>query len=191
MSAPVLTAATPMGEVMAALPGARRALFSHYHLGGCGSCGFSPAETLAELCARSGPLDPAEVLARLLEAHAHDAAMLVTPEDARAALAATPPPVLLDTRTREEHEAVAIPGSELLTQLSQQQLFATASPDQLILLYDHHGDRVLDTCAWFHGHGLKGTRAINGGIDAWSRLVDPSIPRYRLEFDPTETTLLG
>jgi rhodanese-related sulfurtransferase len=180
-----------MGEVLAALPGGRRALFSHYHLGGCSSCGFSPDETLGELCARSGPLDPAEVIANLLEAHAHDAAMLVTPQQARETLAGAAAPVLLDTRTREEHEAVAIPGSTFMTQDVQQNLFATAGPDDLILLYDHQGNRVLDTCAWFHGHGLKGARAIQGGIDAWSREIDPSLARYRLEFDPAEPSPLG
>ena len=35
-----------------AFPGARRALFARYHIGGCQSCGFSPGETLAEVCAR-------------------------------------------------------------------------------------------------------------------------------------------
>lgn len=178
-----LTTATPMGAILAALPGARRALFSHYHLGGCASCAFSNDESLAELCARSGPLDPAEVLARLLDAHAHDAQMLIEPAAAAAALAGARPPRLLDTRTREEFEAVAIPGATFMTQEVQQKLFATASPDEPILLYDHQGQHVLDTCAWFHGHGLKGTRAIRGGIDAWSQLVDPCVPRYRLELD--------
>jgi rhodanese-related sulfurtransferase len=179
-----------MGEVLAALPGGRRALFSHYHLGGCSSCGFAAEETLGELCARSGALDPAEVIARLLEAHAHDAAMLVTPQQARNALSGPAAPVLLDTRTREEHEAVAIPGSTFMTQQVQQNLFATAGPDDLVLLYDHQGGRVLDTCAWFHGHGLKGARAIHGGIDAWSREIDPTLARYRLEFDPAEPSPL-
>ena len=42
---------------------------------------------------------------------------------------------------------------------------------------------MLDTCAWFLGHGMKNTRALRGGIDAWSREVDPSVARYRLEID--------
>ena len=92
------------------------------------------------------------------------------------------PPLLLDTRTREEHEAVAIPGSEFMDQEYQQRLFAGA-PEREILLYDHSGRHVLDTCSWFHGHGLNRTRAIEGGIDAWSLKIDPSIRRYRLEIE--------
>lgn len=182
MAAASLTIDTPMGEILDALPGARRALFSRYHLGGCQSCGFPPTETLAELATRSGGHDPAEMLAHLLEAHRHDQAMLISPTDAKAALDSNDPPLLVDTRTREEHEAVHLPGSVFMTQELQQQLFA-GDPDRAIILYDHTGRHVLDHCSWFQGHGLKRTRALDGGIDRWSRDIDPTLRRYRLEID--------
>jgi hypothetical protein len=50
-----ITAATPMATILDALPGAKRALFARYHLGGCQSCAFSNEETLAELCERTSP----------------------------------------------------------------------------------------------------------------------------------------
>ena len=177
-----ITADTPMGEILQALPGARRALFSAYHLGGCQSCGFADSETLAQLCARAGELDPAEVLARLLDSHAHDESMLLSPSGLKAELDSPEPPLLLDCRTREEHEAVRIPGAVFLEQELQQQLFA-GDPQRRIVLHDHSGKHVLDTCAWFQGHGLKNTRALRGGIDAWSLEIDPSLPRYRIEID--------
>jgi hypothetical protein len=31
------------------------------------------------------------------------------------------------------------------------------------------------------GHGFQNVRALRGGIDAWSREVDPNVPRYELE----------
>ncbi len=43
------TTETPMGEILETLTGARRALFSRYHLGGCQSCAFSNEETLGQL----------------------------------------------------------------------------------------------------------------------------------------------
>jgi rhodanese-related sulfurtransferase len=177
-----ITADTPMGEIMSALPGARRALFSRYHLGGCQSCGFADTETLAELCARAGELDVAEVREHLLESHAHDESMMVSPAELKAELESPTPPLLLDCRTREEHEAVAIPGAEFMTQELQQQLFG-GDPQRRIILHDHAGKHVLDTCAWFLGHGMKNTFALRGGIDAWSQEVDPKLPRYRLEVD--------
>jgi hypothetical protein len=30
---------------------------------------------------------------------------------------------------------------------------------------------------------MKNTRALKGGIDAWSREIDPTLPRYRIEID--------
>jgi rhodanese-related sulfurtransferase len=173
-----LSADTPMGAIIETLPGAKRALFARYHLGGCQSCAFSNEETLAELCERS-ELPVAEVLEHLLASHAHDSAMLLEPAAAREKLANSR---LIDIRTREEHEAVAIPGSEFFTQDLQQQLFA-GDPESPVLLYDHSGRNVLDQVAWFRGHGLKQTFGLRGGIDAWSREVDPSIPRYRIEMD--------
>lgn len=167
-----------MGAILETLPGAKRALFARYHLGGCQSCAFSNEETLSQLCGRSEiPVD--EVLAHLLASHEHDSAMLMEPAEAKEKLAGLR---LIDIRTREEHEAVAIPGSGFFTQDLQQQLFA-GDPETAILLYDHSGSHVLDQVAWFRGHGLKQTFGLRGGIDAWSREIDSSIPRYRIEMD--------
>ena len=170
-----------MGDLMAALPGAKRALFARYHLGGCQSCAFSDGETLGELCARS-ELDVHEVLAHLLDSHRHDLSMLIEPKQAHEKLTQFR---LIDVRTREEHEAVRIEPSEFLTQELQQSVFA-GDPTAKILLYDHSGRHVLDQVAWFRGHGLHETYGLSGGIDAWSREVDSKIPRYRLEMDEGE-----
>lgn len=173
-----IAADTPMGVILELLPGAKRALFARYHLGGCQSCAFSNEESLGDLCRRS-ELDVADVLEHLLVSHAHDEGMLVEP-----AIASRDRDLLrwIDIRTREEHEAVSISGSEFFTQDLQQQLFA-GDPEARILLYDHSGRTVLDQVAWFRGHGLKQTNGLRGGIDAWSREIDSSLARYRIEMD--------
>ena len=182
MSAPIITPESSMGSILDALPGGRRALFARYHLGGCQSCGFPPEETLASLCARSGKLPVQEVIDHLLASHSHDEAMLVTPAEARETLAQSPDTLLLDTRTREEFDAVRLPAAQFLTQDLQQSIFG-GPPERTVFLCDHTGRHVLDLVAWFRGHGLKNTFGIRGGIDAWSRELDPSLPRYRLEID--------
>ncbi len=174
-----INADTRMEEIIRTLPGAKRALFAAYHLGGCQSCAFSNDETLAALCRRSG-LDSAAVLTHLLASHEHDLSMLMEPATAAKRLAEM---TLVDLRTREEHEVVVIPGSVFFTQDLQQRLFA-GDPAPPILLYDHRGTHVLDQVAWFRGHGLRETYGLRGGIDAWSAEVDPSLRRYRLEIDP-------
>ncbi len=173
---------TAMAKLLAAYPGAKRALFAKYHIGGCSSCAYRDDESLAEVCERN-EIDVGEAIDHILKSHDVDAAMLVEPLTLKTMLDAGTDIVFLDVRSREEHEAVKIEGSELMTQERQQELFGTAKENDVIILYDHNGSRVLDTCAWFQGHGLKGTLGLTGGIDRWAQDVDTSIPRYRLELD--------
>src|SRR5438105_2176343 len=83
---PVMTATATfspdmtMHDLLEAMPGARRALFAKYHIGGCSSCGFSPAETVAEVCRRNENIDPAEMIAHLEASAEQDALMQVSPE---------------------------------------------------------------------------------------------------------------
>ncbi|HZV35209.1 MAG TPA: rhodanese-like domain-containing protein, partial [Verrucomicrobiae bacterium] len=57
-----ITAQSQMRDVLEVYPGAQRALFRKYHIGGCSSCGFQPTETLAQVCARNNNLNVDEVL---------------------------------------------------------------------------------------------------------------------------------
>ena len=170
-----------MEELLALLPGARRTLFATYHVGGCQSCAYREDETLAEVCSLNEiPLE--EAITGLLASHERDQSLLIRPLTLKERLEAHEAIRLLDIRSREEHETVRLPDSEFLSQELQNELFASP-PEQPIVLYDHRGRDVLDRCAWFHGHGLKNALALAGGIDAWSRDVDPGVQRYRLELD--------
>ncbi|MFM1557717.1 MAG: rhodanese-like domain-containing protein [Roseibacillus sp.] len=170
-----------MEDLLARLPGARRALFAAYHVGGCQSCSYRDDETLAEVCDRN-EIAVEDAIAELLASHERDREMLISPTDLKQRLDAGESVPLFDIRTREEHEAVRLEGSRFLTQELQTKIFATP-PDQTIVLYDHRGRDVLDRCAWFRGHGLKNALALAGGIDAWAKEVDPDLQRYRLEIE--------
>jgi rhodanese-related sulfurtransferase len=174
----------PMSELLAAFPGAQRALFRKYHVGGCSSCGFAPTETLAQIAARNPHMDLPEVCAYLQTSHEEDRAMQITPQDLQTAiLCQEPAPLhLLDIRTREEHEAVRIEGSVLFSQPMMNTILMEWPRDQgLIVLIDHQGARSMDAAAYFAGHGFANVRALAGGIDAWSQEIDPNLPRYTLE----------
>jgi rhodanese-related sulfurtransferase len=179
-----ITGQSTMKEVLQAFPGAQRALFAKYHIGGCRSCAFSPEETLAELCARNEGIPVEEVLAHLEANHDADRRIFIEPTEVRDLLGGEASGIrLLDVRTAEEHEAVAIPGSRRFTQELGQEIFGTWAKDSLIVVYDHTGERVLDAAAYFIGHGFGNTRALRGGIDAYSREADPALPRYRVEWE--------
>ena len=108
--------------------------------------------------------------------------MQVSPHELSAMLADGQPLRLLDVRSREEHEAVSLPGSELMTQELLQKLFGEDKA-QRIVVYCHHGVRSLDSAAYLIGHGMTNVQSLAGGIDAWSCEVDQTLPRYRLEVE--------
>ena len=169
-----------MQELLAAYPGAQRALFRHYHIGGCASCGFHPDEALSQVCARNEGLPVDVVLEQVRESHAQDEKVLISPSEA-AETAKNQQARFIDIRTREEHETVTIKGAELFSQDLIRKILETAPKDTLLIIFDHTGTRSLDAAAYFSGHGFTNVRALRGGIDAWSRDQDPSLPRYSLE----------
>lgn len=169
-----------MREVLEAFPGAQRALFRRYHIGGCASCGFSPDETLASVCQRNNSLAVDEVLAHIQASHEQDAKILISPGELAALLKRDPLVKLLDVRSREEFEAVHLSGSILLAQPVMMEILAKWGRQDLFVIIDHTGGQSLDAAAYFLGHGFENVRALRGGIDAWSREVDPGVRRYTL-----------
>ena len=168
-----------MGELLRLYPGARRTLFQLHHIGGCSSCGFSESETLAQVCSRNGGLDPARVLEEISEGHLKDEQLLIQPLDLKLRIGEAGIR-LLDIRTREEFEAVSIPGSLFMNQETVQASMNWPKETELVLI-DHTGNRVLDAAAYFAGHGFTAVRGLKGGIDAYAELADPTLPRYSVE----------
>ena len=170
-----------MQELLVQFPGAQRALFRKYHIGGCASCGFSPEETLGGVCARNENLDVDEVIDHITTSHEADLAMQIDPCDLADRIAAGEPVYLLDVRTREEFEAVKLPDAHLFTQELMQEILGTTDRKNLLVVYDHTGARSMDAAAYFQGHGFENVKSLRGGIDAWSAEVDPKLPRYHVE----------
>jgi hypothetical protein len=81
ISSPSIDPNITMQELLVQFPGAQRALFRKYHIGGCASCGFSPEETLAGVCARNENLDVDEVIDHITTSHEADLAMQIDPRD--------------------------------------------------------------------------------------------------------------
>jgi rhodanese-related sulfurtransferase len=170
-----------MGELLRLYPGAQRALFRRYHIGGCASCGFQPDETLAGVCARNNALSVPEVIDHILTSHEQDQKMQIAPAELAAALKADAETKLVDIRTREEFDAVHIEGAIFFTQELMQEILMKWDRRALIAIIDHQGARSMDAAAYFAGHGFENVKSLRGGIDAWSQEVDPNVPRYELE----------
>lgn len=169
-----------MRDVLEAYPGAQRALFRRYHVGGCASCGFQPTETLAQVCERNNNLPVTEVLNHIQTSHEQDAKLLIAPKELVQLREQHSDVKLVDVRSREEFEAVHIDGSLLLSQPVMQEIMSKWPRTQTLVVIDHQGKTGLDAAAYFLGHGFENVRCIRGGIDAWSQEIDPKLPRYRL-----------
>lgn len=86
--------------------------------------------------------------------------------------------ILLDVRDDWEWEkahlegAIHIPLGELEFRLKE------LDPHNEIIAYCHVGERSIDACLVLWDAGFRKVRSMTGGIEAWSELVDPTIPRY-------------
>ncbi|MFP2909911.1 rhodanese-like domain-containing protein [Pyxidicoccus sp. 3LFB2] len=99
-----------------------------------------------------------------------------------AELLAGPPesrPALLDVRFPDEHAWVALPDSVLipLPELDERADELEALRGRPVVVYCHHGVRSLDGAAYLLSKGLEAV-SLKGGIDLYSRQVDPTLPRY-------------
>jgi rhodanese-related sulfurtransferase len=169
-----------MGELLEQVPGAQRALFRAYHIGGCSSCGFSPSESLAALCERNGQLPVDEVIRTILATRESEAQMEIAPAEVSKRLESGEELPVIDVRSREEWDAVHLEKSIFLTQELMQQILSTWPKDKEFVFLCHHGIRSLDAASFFAGHGFQNVRTMSGGLDAWSVEIDPELARYQL-----------
>ncbi|MFN7976178.1 MAG: rhodanese-like domain-containing protein [Acidobacteriota bacterium] len=87
---------------------------------------------------------------------------------------------LVDVREPFEHELAALPGSLLLPlgEIAAQAEALEPPEDALVVAYCHHGIRSLSGAAILREKLGREAVSLAGGIDAWSREIDPTIPRY-------------
>lgn len=137
-------------------------------------------ETLAQVCERNNHLNAAEVLAHIQQSHLADEKIWIDPEAVRKLMTEDSGVRLLDIRSRAEFDAVHISNSLFMTRETTQEIMSQWERTEQFIIVDHMGRQGLDAAAYFMGHGFLLVRCLKGGIDAWSREVDPSVPRYQL-----------
>ena len=84
---------------------------------------------------------------------------------------------LVDVRTEDERVIAAIEGSRQLDRAYHDELLLR-DRDTLIVFQCHHGVRSQGAAEYFRSEGFRNLYNLQGGIDAWSVLVDPAVPRY-------------
>ena len=88
-------------------------------------------------------------------------------------------PLLLDVREPWEYQTASLPDS-LLMPMGEvaSRAHTELDPDAPIVVLCHHGARSLSVTMWLRSQGFEQVQSLSGGIDAWSRTIDPTIPRY-------------
>ena len=96
--------------------------------------------------------------------------------------AATPGAVLLDVREPWELALarLELPGLPLrhVPMHEIPDRLAELDPAQPVVCICHHGVRSAQVVAFLQHSGWAHAYNLRGGIDAWSALVDPAVPRY-------------
>ena len=87
-------------------------------------------------------------------------------------------PLLLDVREPWEHDKARISGSQLVPMGQIQARLAEVNDGREVVAICHHGGRSLQVAAFLEKNGFSRVHNLAGGIDAWSRTVDASVPTY-------------
>lgn len=99
-------------------------------------------------------------------------------EAARLLTSADPNFVLLDCREHEELEIARIDGA---THLPMHEIPVRAHEldrGRRYVVFCHHGVRSRQVALYLQQHDFPHVQSMTGGINAWSEVVDPSVPQY-------------
>ena len=87
--------------------------------------------------------------------------------------------VLVDVREPWEVATAQIAGSKTIPMGDiPARAFQELDPETHIVTVCHGGVRSLNVAAWMRNQGFDKVQSLAGGIDGWSREVDPTVPRY-------------
>src|SRR5438874_8831861 len=92
--------------------------------------------------------------------------------------AARAKPLLLDVREPWEFEKARIEGAALMPMREVPARVGELDRDKEVVAICHHGGRSQQVAIFLEKAGFKKIHNLVGGVDAWSRTVDPTVPVY-------------
>ena len=88
------------------------------------------------------------------------------------------PPILLDVREPWEFEKARIAGGRLVPMRELPGRLGELDPAREVVAICHHGGRRAQVALFLEKNGYGKVHNLVGGVDAWSRTVDPAVPTY-------------
>ena len=88
------------------------------------------------------------------------------------------PPLLLDVREPSEYAICHIKDSRLLPMRQIPTQISELDPARETVVICHHGVRSYQVALYLERYGFDNVINLSGGVAAWARDVDPSMPTY-------------
>jgi rhodanese-related sulfurtransferase len=88
------------------------------------------------------------------------------------------PPFMLDVREPWEIEICRIDGALALPMAAVPSRLPELDPDAETVVICHHGVRSFQVALFLERNGFSSVHNLVGGVDAWSRDIDPAMPKY-------------
>ncbi len=86
---------------------------------------------------------------------------------------------LVDVREPWEFDVARIAGSKHIPMGDIPARFnQELDPEDHIVVVCHHGVRSMNVTAWLRQQGFEKAQSLRGGVDRWSREIDPAVPLY-------------
>ncbi len=102
----------------------------------------------------------------------------ITVQDLQDLRARQEPHVLLDVREPDEYETARIEGSQLIPLGELPQRLSEVPRGEKIVVHCKLGGRSAKAVALLREQGFDNVWNVAGGIDAWSKQIDPTVPGY-------------
>jgi rhodanese-related sulfurtransferase len=117
----------------------------------------------------------------LRQAGVMPAPLELSPQEVQSRLSRGDRLVFIDVREPEEFAVTRIDGAELVPMQSlpaEIQRLKRLADDAGLVILCHHGMRSLQIASWLRQQDIENCSSLAGGIDRWSREIDPTVPRY-------------
>jgi len=85
---------------------------------------------------------------------------------------------VIDVRPAQDREAAPFPQPHDVLDMDTRARLEGLPRDLPLAFLCHHGNSSRQAAEYFRGLGFHDLYNVEGGIDAWSREIDPSVPRY-------------
>ena len=103
----------------------------------------------------------------------------ISPEELEQLLGAGSDIVVVDVREPWEIQIASLAGTLNIPMNDIPARFrGELDPEKHTVVLCHHGVRSMNVTAWLRQQGYENVQSLRGGIDRWSREIDPKVPLY-------------